>query len=58
MHPAPEVLLAVTVKLQETLLFAESVPEQATVVVPTGNDEPEGGSQATVTQLPVVVGAA
>jgi hypothetical protein len=50
--------LTVTVKLQETLLFAESVAVQVTVVVPARKLEPEGGVQVAVTQLPVVVGSA
>ena len=57
-HPAPDVLLTVTLKLHVTEVFDESVPVQATVVVPTGNDEPEGGTQATFTQFPVVDGEA
>lgn len=50
-------LVTVTVKLQETLLFAESVAVQLTVVVPTLKLEPEGGLHTVVTQLPVVLGA-
>ena len=30
---------------------------QVTVVVPTGKNEPDGGLQVTVPQVPVVVGA-
>ena len=48
--------VTVTLKLQETLLCAESVPVQVTGVVPVRNCEPEGGVQTTLTQLPVVVG--
>jgi hypothetical protein len=48
--------MTVTVKLHETEWFAESLPEQLTVVEPTGKAVPEGGSQTTVTQFPVVVG--
>jgi hypothetical protein len=51
-------LVTVTVKLQVTVLFDESVAVQFTVVVPTLNLEPEGGSQTVVTQLPVVAGDA
>ena len=51
-------LVTVTVKLQDTTLLAESVAVQLTVVVPRLKLEPEGGSQAVVTQFPVVVGLA
>lgn len=50
-------VLTVTVNGQETVLFNESVAVQVTVVVPALNPEPEGGSQVTVTQLPVAAGA-
>ena len=50
--------LTVTLKLQETAVFPESVPLQLTGVVPTSNAEPDGGLQVTTTQLPVVVGDA
>jgi hypothetical protein len=50
-------LVTLTVKLQDTILLAESVAVQLTVVVPTLKLEPEGGSHTVVTQLPVVVGA-
>jgi hypothetical protein len=53
---AQAVLVIVTVKLQETVLFG-LVAVQCTVVLPVENTEPEGGLQTTVTQLPVVVGA-
>ena len=49
--------LTVTEKLQDTLMFAASVPLQVTGVVPSSNKAPAGGSQTTDTQLPVVVGA-
>ena len=55
MQAAP--LVTVTVKLQETVLFDESVAVQLTVVVPTRNVDPDGGLQTVFTQLPVVVGA-
>jgi hypothetical protein len=45
------------VKLHETLVYEESVATQLITVVPTGNLEPDGGSQTVVTQFPVVVGA-
>ena len=51
-------LLTVTVKLQVFVLFEESVAVQVTVVVPTKNLKPEGGSQTTVAQLPVAPGVA
>lgn len=47
----------VTEKLQDTVMFAASVPLQFTGVVPRSNEAPDGGSQTTDTQLPVVVGA-
>jgi hypothetical protein len=52
-------LNTVTVKLQVAVLPDASVAVQVTVVVPTGNVEPEGGLQATVTpeQLSDAVGA-
>src|ERR1044072_1107202 len=34
-----------------------AVVAQVTVVVPTGKNEPDGGEQVTVPQVPVVVGA-
>jgi hypothetical protein len=46
------------VKLQVTVLFAESVPVHVTVVVPTLKVAPDGGLQEVFTQFPVVVGAA
>ena len=55
MQAAP--LVTVTVKLHETLLFAESVAVQFTGVLPTKKTEPEGGTHTVFTQLPVVVGA-
>jgi hypothetical protein len=55
-HAAP--LVTVTVKLHPTVLFAESVAVQFTVVVPTLNLEPEGGLQTVLTQFPVVDGVA
>ena len=54
---AQVVLVTVTVKLQEAVLFAGLVAVQFTVVLPVENTEPEGGLQTTVRQLPVVVGA-
>jgi hypothetical protein len=55
---SPLALLTVTVKLQVAgWAFDVSVAVQVTVVVPSGNNEPEAGAQVTVTQLPVVVGA-
>ena len=57
MHPAPDVLLTVTVKLQETILLDESVAEQLTGLVPTLKLAPDGGKHVVFTQLPVVVGA-
>jgi hypothetical protein len=57
-HSIPQVdTLTVTEKVQETVLFAASVPSQVTGVVPRANEEPDGGLQTTDTQLPVVVGA-
>jgi hypothetical protein len=50
-------LVTVTLKLQLTVVLDESVPVQLTVVVPSGNDDPAGGLQTTVTQFPVVPGA-
>ena len=47
----------VTVKLQETLLFDESVAVQVTVVVPNRNIDPDAGAHTVFTQFPVVVGA-
>jgi hypothetical protein len=47
----------VTLKLQETEVFAESVAVQVTVVVPNKKVEPDGGAQTVFTQFPVVVGA-
>ena len=43
--------LSVTITLNEQLawLLDASVAVQVTPVVPTGNDEPEGGVQLTVT---------
>lgn len=49
-------LVTTTLKLQETVLLAESVAVQVTVVVPTTNLDPEGGAHTVFTQLPVVVG--
>jgi hypothetical protein len=54
---AQAVLVTVTVKLQEAVLFAGLVAVQVTVVLPVENTEPEAGLQTTVTQFPVVVGA-
>ncbi|MFY9610377.1 MAG: hypothetical protein WAU45_17415 [Blastocatellia bacterium] len=57
-HSIPHVdTLIVTEKLQETVMFAASVPSQVTGVVPRTNEDPDGGLQTTDTQLPVVVGA-
>ena len=58
MHPAPDVLLTVTVKLQETILLDESVAVQLTGLVPTLKLAPDGGKHVVLTQLPVVVGSA
>ena len=49
--------LTVTEKLQDTVMSAPSVPLQFTGVVPRLNKAPDGGSQTTDTQFPVVVGA-
>lgn len=48
----------VTVNEQVAVLLAASVAVQVTVVVPSGNDEPLGGTQAVVTpgQLSLAVG--
>ena len=46
------VSLTVTVKLQ----LGPAVAVQVTVVVPTGKNEPEGGEQVIVPQVPVEVG--
>ena len=53
------VALTVTAKVQVAVLLAPSVAVQVTVVVPTGNAEPEGGAQLVVApgQLSVTVGA-
>lgn len=48
--------VAVTVTVNEH--DGPAVVEQFTVVVPTGNDEPEAGVHVTVPHDPVVVGAA
>lgn len=57
-QPPPPVLLTVTLKLQLWGgLFNASVAVQLTVVVPTGNKEPDAGTQVTVAHGPVVVGA-
>ncbi|MEK6288849.1 MAG: hypothetical protein AABO57_24285 [Acidobacteriota bacterium] len=49
--------MTVTLKVQRAVLVLdESVPLQVTGVVPKLNLEPEGGVQATSTQLPVTVG--
>ena len=52
--------LTVTVKLQELMLAEASRAVHVTVVVPTGNDDPDGGAQLAVTpgQLSAAVGAA
>ena len=47
------VSLTVTVNVQ----LGPAVLVQVTVVVPTGKNEPDGGEQVTVPQVPVVVGA-
>jgi hypothetical protein len=39
----------VTVKVHVVAMFAASVAEQVTVVVPRGNDDPVGGEQTTAT---------
>ena len=57
MQPPPVPPLTVTVKLQVAVAFDGSVAVQVTLVVPVGKVEPDGGLQATVTQLPLVVGA-
>jgi hypothetical protein len=54
-HPEPA---TVTVNSQVSVLDDESVTVQVTVLIPVGNAEPEGGSHANVTQLPVAVGSA
>ena len=41
--------IAVTVKLPLLVFFCVSVAEQLTVVTPTGNNEPEAGTQTTGT---------
>ena len=46
------VSFTVTLKLHVTIKFTASIAVQVTVVVPTGNAEPEGGLQKT-TMLPV-----
>ena len=56
MQPPPPLLVTVTVKLQ-LLVLAGVVAVQLTVVVPNGKLDPDGGTQDTFTQLPVVVGA-
>ena len=56
MQPPPALLVTVTVKLQLAVL-AGVVAVQLTVVVPNGKLDPDGGTQITLTQLPVVVGA-
>jgi hypothetical protein len=55
-----QMLKTVTVKLQEAVLPEASVAVQVTVVIPTGNADPDAGTQAVVTpgQLSVAVGAA
>lgn len=49
----------VTVKLQLAVRSVASIAVQVTVVVPIGKDDPDGGTQATVTpgQLSLAVGA-
>ena len=48
-----------TMKLHVTMVFPEvSVAAQVTVVVPTGNADPDTGSQLTKPQLPIWVGEA
>jgi hypothetical protein len=42
------VSVTVTVKVPSTLAPSESVPEHATVVVPTGKSEPDAGEHVTV----------
>ena len=55
-----QTLKAATVKLQVAVLPDASVAVQVTVVVPTGNGVPEGGTHTTVTpgQLSVATGLA
>jgi hypothetical protein len=53
-HVAPE--LTVTLKLQFSVFPPASVATQVTGVEPSGNAEPDGGTQVTVTQLPVTTG--
>ena len=50
-------LVTVTLNVQATVLFEESVAVHVTEVVPSAKTEPDGGEQDTVTQFPVVVGA-
>lgn len=57
MQPPPPPLLTIALKVQLWVLLNASVAVQVTAVVPTVNTEPDGGLHATVTQLPVVVGA-
>ena len=45
--------LTVTVNVQ----LGPAVVEHATVVVPFGKNEPDGGVQVTTPQVPVVLGA-
>ena len=56
MQPPPPLLVTVTVKLQLSVLTGV-VAVQLTVVVLNGKFDPDGGTQDTLTQLPVVVGA-
>ena len=53
LQPPGHVPVMVTVKLQ----LAPVWDEQVTVEVPMGKNDPEGGEQLTVPQVPLAVGA-
>jgi hypothetical protein len=50
--------VSLTVTVNEHVAIAMEVSLHVTVVVPTGKNDPDGGLQVTVPQLPLVVGAA
>jgi hypothetical protein len=49
--PSSQSPTTVTWKVQEAVFCAASVAVQVTVVVPAGKNDPEGKTQATVTEL-------
>jgi hypothetical protein len=48
--------VSLTVTVNEQVAIAIESSLQVTVVVPTGKNDPEGGEQVTVPQVPLVVG--